>query len=351
MYNLCCISNDLKEKGISFRTMTFKRFLQLCEQSGDEKALFELGSRWLNNVEVTIESIKHCSRNNWGYRVSSSIFPCLTHPEFKYDISDVPQYKEIMQIFAVNRPALIWTPKRDEEREMHEDEDISLRVRLSTHPDQFNVLASNNQNAVNKTINELNYQGWLMDQLGCQRNHFNPINIHVNCTDGSLEEIAQRFMSNLKRCHISVKKRIVLENEDKGCWNVQNLIDYFYKPYRIPITFDNLHHMCNPSPLLNNDKLAMEECAKTWNCRPIFHYSESNPYKTNPRSHAEMPRSFPQNNQYDWDIELKSKDKAIRAVASMAINHDMKKLKLKSDAARWKTLLSDQGIQNNGWNI
>jgi UV DNA damage repair endonuclease len=330
--------------------MTWKRFNQLCDQYGKDEALSQLGDRWLNNIKVTIECIKHCSKNGWGYRISSSLFPCLTHPEFDYTVSDVPQYGEIMSIFQEQRPALAWVPKRDEEEDV-EDDTFSYGVRLSTHPDQFNVLASLNEEAVRKTIIELNHHGWLMDQLGCQRNHFNPINIHVNCTDGNL--ISKRFMTNLRKCTPSVVKRLVLENEDKGCWNVQNLITYFNKPYGIPVTFDNLHHKCNPSPLLiskNGDDYAMEACAETWGCRPLFHYSESHPDKSNLRSHADMPTRYPNAwNEYDWDVELKSKDAAIRALAQLQIKDNMGKSKVISETARWKKILSNQGIANDHW--
>ena len=116
--------------------------------------------------------------NGWGYRVSSALFPVLTHPDFKYDITDVPQYQEIVDCLR-------------ETAEYNE----SWRVRLSTHPDQFNVLASENQSSVDKTIAELNHHGWVMDMLGCERSYQNPMNIHVNCTKGDLADIAARFMS------------------------------------------------------------------------------------------------------------------------------------------------------------
>jgi hypothetical protein len=61
----------------------------------------------------------------------------------------------------------------------------------------------------------------------------------------------------------------------------------------------------------------MYQCAATWNVRPLFHYSESHPEKTNPRAHADMPIDKPCSDQYDWDIELKSKDAAIRACAAL----------------------------------
>ncbi len=299
MYNLCCISNELKEQGYKFQTMTWKRFNQLRDEHGAEYALGQLGQRWLNNVEVTRLCIEHCSDNGWGYRVSSSLFPCLTHPEFKsgwrYSVQNVPQYEQIMEEF---RDIVYYNE--------------TWQVRLSTHPDQFNVLASENQSAVDKTITELNHHGWVMDQLGCERSYQNPINIHVNCTKGELSDIAARFMSNLNKCDQSVTSRLVVENEDKGCWTVDNLLKYF----NLPITYDNLHDKCNPSA-----KNTYLECAETWPCKPLFHYSESMPDHKNPRKHADMPTDCPSTDRYDWDIELKSKDAAIRACAAIADNN------------------------------
>ena len=289
MYNLCCISNELKEQGYKFQTMTWKRFNQLRDEHGAEYALDQLGQRWLNNVEVTRLCIEHCHDNGWGYRVSSSLFPCLTHPEFEYSVQNVPQYEQIMEEF---RDIVYYNE--------------TWQVRLSTHPDQFNVLASENQASVDKTIAELNHHGWVMDMLGCERSYYNPMNIHVNCTKGDLADIAARFMSNLNKTDQSVQSRLVIENEDKGCWTVGNLLHYF----NLPITFDNLHHKCNPSGKFQ----PMETCAFTWGkIKPLFHYSESHPDKKNPRAHADMPVDKPCSKQYDWDIELKSKDAAIRA--------------------------------------
>ena len=295
MYNLCCISNELKDQGIKFQTMTWKRFNQLSDEHGVKHALEELGARWLNNVEVTHKCIEHCHNNGWGYRVSSSLFPILTHPDFKYGVADVPQFEAIVDEFkTIVFNNEVW------------------QVRLSTHPDQFNVLASENQSAVTKTIRELNHHGWVMDMLGCQQSYYNPINIHVNCTKGELSDIAARFMSNLNRCDQSVQSRLVVENEDRGCWTVVNLLDHF----DIPITYDNLHDKCNPSQFLpfNGDYFyPMEECAKTWgSVKPLFHYSESHPDKTNPRSHADMPTDCPPDFYADFDLEIKQKDFAIR---------------------------------------
>ena len=93
--------------------------------------------------------------------------------------------------------------------------------------------------------------------------------------------------------------------------------------FNIPVTYDNLHDKCNPSQFLpfNGDYFyPMEECAKTWgNVKPLFHHSESHPDKTNPRSHADMPTDLPASDLYDWDVELKAKDKAIRELAMIEL--------------------------------
>ena len=315
MYNLCCISNELKEQGYKFQTMTWKRFNQLCNEHGPEDALYELGQRWLNNIHVTRLCIEHCRENGWGYRVSSALFPCLTHPDFEHTIKDVIQHDDIMEEFGDIRYY-----------------NAQGRVRLSTHPDQFNVLASENQAAVDKTIRELNHHGWVMDMLGCERSYYNPMNIHVNNTKGELSDIAVRFMSNFAKCDKSVTSRLVIENEDKGCWNVDNLLRHF----KLPITFDNLHDKCNPS--YTDSDACMYQCAATWNVKPLFHYSESHPEKTNPRSHADMPTDRPCSDKYDWDIELKSKDTAIRACAELATASKLQMPVIRKEDGSWATM-------------
>ena len=317
MYNLCCISNELKEQGYKFQTMTWKRFNQLRDEHGAEYALDQLGQRWLNNVEVTRLCIEHCHDNGWGYRVSSSLFPCLTHPDFNYNVTDVPQYDQIMEEF---RDIVYYNE--------------TWNVRLSTHPDQFNVLASENQSAVDKTIRELNDHGWVMDMLGCERSYYNPINIHVNNTKGELDDIACRFMYNLARCDESVTSRLVVENEDKGCWNVVNL----YSHFDIPITYDNLHDKCNPS-IASPSASNMAVCATTWGgVKPLFHYSESMPDQKNPRKHADMPTNYPATDRYDWDVELKSKDAAIRSCGELSLSVKLGLVAVREQGCSWKTL-------------
>ena len=275
--------------------MTWHRFSQLDR----DEAISIVSERTLNNLRVTRKIIEQCHFSGWGYRVSSNLFPLLTYDVAELKLEDYPDYADIMATLADCAYII-----------------KSKGVRVSCHPDQFNVLASEGKPQVDKTIKELNHHGWLMDMLGAPRDYRAPINIHVNNTKGDPADIAARFMANLAKCDDSVQSRLVVENEDKGIWTPKLLAEHF----NIPITYDNLHHKCLPDGL--TAEAAFKLCYRTWHrtgyFKPLFHYSESHPDKPNPRSHADMPVSKPDDYgmsfPVDYDIELKSKDDAILAL-------------------------------------
>tara|TARA_R100000008_G_scaffold84570_1_gene72325 strand:- start:640 stop:1476 length:837 start_codon:yes stop_codon:yes gene_type:complete len=278
--------------------MTWHRFSQLPR----EEAVATVSARTLNNIRVTYKILQQCAAKRWGYRVSSKLFPLLTYDVAELKLQDYPDWIDIQAALADCNMFI-----KDN------------KIRVSCHPDQFNVLASEGKHNVAKTIKELNHHGWFMDMLGAHRDYRAPINIHVNCTKGEPAEIAARFMSNLAKCDKSVQSRLVVENEDKGIWTPKLLAQHF----TIPITYDNLHHKCLPDGL--TDDQAFRLCYGTWHrkgyFKPLFHYSESHPEKTNPRSHADMPTELPRDGGYsfpvDYEIELKDKDDAIMAIEAL----------------------------------
>jgi len=290
-YGLCCISLKLKEQGFSHQTMTYKRFNSLPRK----EALFILGSRIQNNLMVTDKTIQFCAENNYVYRVSSDIFPLITYDEANVKLEDLPNYEAIENVFTNISQTISRTG-----------------VRVSSHPSEFNVLASMNDKAVDKTIIELNFYSWFFDRIGLPANYDAPMNLHVHNKNGTHSEIINRFIQNFNRLDPNCMSRLVIENDDKiNCWSVRELIEHFHPATNIPITFDYLHHKCNPDNM--NEQEALESCYLTWQQhRPLFHYSESRE-GNNPRAHADYAdNSF--NNyglEFDVDMELKMKDYAI----------------------------------------
>tara|TARA_R110002074_G_C12538876_1_gene665534 strand:- start:1703 stop:2611 length:909 start_codon:yes stop_codon:yes gene_type:complete len=291
-FGLCCISIELKEQGYSFQTMTYKRFSSLPR----DEALEILGGRILNNMQVTHAHINYCADNGYTYRISSDLFPLITYIIADVILTDLPQYADIIQEIEEIKQTI-----------------QNTGVRISVHPSEFNVLASMNQDAVDRTIRELNFYADFLDMLGLPSDYNCPMNMHINNRAGSNQEVTERFLYNFNMLQDNVRNRLVIENDDKlNCWSVKQLIQDFYPKTNIPITFDYLHHACHPDDW--TEEFAILCCVETWQgYRPLFHYSES-AQGNNPRKHADYAeKDFYQYGEidYDVDMELKQKDLAI----------------------------------------
>lgn len=296
---VCCIVLGLEDNDppLKFKTITYKSFSSLPR----EEALVKLGDVILNNLLVTEKAIEYCGINGHNYRLSSNIFPLLTYEKANVAFSDLPQENIIWQ----------YVDKIKLTRELH-------NVRISSHPDQFNVLASESVDSVTRTIRELDFQGWFMTRIGCPKNYDAPINIHVNRSgkDGQVFLVKDLFYENFHRLTADVKLRLVLENDDKAAgWTVRDLYNHFYGDGDTPITFDYLHHKCHNCGY--HEEEAFDMAASSWrNHVPLFHYSESIPGDKNPRKHADYAVKLPHtyNTTIDLDFEFKMKEKSFESL-------------------------------------
>ena len=290
---LCCICLSLQDldQPRSLQTMTYKSFASM--ERG--RAVEVLGGRILNNMEVTLASIRYCAERGWCYRLSSDLFPLLTYEAAGVSMDDLPNHGAIDETIGAIRDYL-----------------SESGVRVSTHPDQFNVLASENEEALDRTVRELNFQSRFMDMIGCPADRWSPINLHINSNRGTRDEVVNRLLRGLDRLDDNCRSRIVFENDDKvSCWSVRLLAEHAYIRTGAALTFDFLHHRCHPDGLSEGDALAL--CHSTWSgVTPLFHYSESRE-GNNPRAHADYPSEKPETHgmDFDLDFEFKMKDRAI----------------------------------------
>ena len=320
MYNLCCISLTLKKQGFNHRAFRYTQF----EKHDRTDALGILGERALENLETTLETMRYAFDNGWGYRISSTLFPLFNLDRANVNLEDLPnatliddKFTEIQNFVTSKSPA---------------------DFRISFHPDHFNVLCSANPEVVRRTINELDHHAWLMDHMAGEqsRSYWYPLNIHMSRSSGDPEVIAKEFIQNYAKLPERVKSRLVLENEDKGLWTPDMLFELIHLETGIPITYDNLHHRCNPGEW--TAKEAFRLCCSTWQAHdvnPLFHYSEGGA-NNNPRAHTDFATDTPalwrqrhdsfytERLTVDWDIELKQKDYAIHMIDQM----DQKQTKL-----------------------
>ena len=286
--SLCCISNILAEQGHKFRTMTFKSF----SSKDRSESLEKLSGIVINNFNTSEKIVRHCAANNiQGYRLSSDLTPVIKHPDVMLALEDLPNYD------CINKSI--------------KDLSVAIKetgIRVSAHPSEYITLTSDDDIKVQHSLIDLEMHAEIFDRLELSQSYYNPLNIHVR-KEGDAKDLSGTFMRNYNRLSDSVKSRLVLENNDTGnTWTVKNLKKYFYNEHGIPVTFDNLHHK-----MLNHDVSHMDaffEAYSTWNCAPIFHYSEG---KNGTRAHSDMAEDLPENYNKDvlFDVELKSKDYAI----------------------------------------
>ena len=313
MYNLCCLSLVLKKSGSNHRAFRYTQF----EKHERVDALEILGERALENLTTTLDTMRYAYDNGWGYRISSTLFPLFNLDRANVGLEDLPNATLIDDKFAEIEQFVTSQSPKD--------------FRICFHPDHFNVLCSANPEVVRRTINELDHHAWLMDRMAGEqsRSYWYPLNIHMSRSTGDPEQIATEFISNFQKLPKRVQQRLVLENEDKGIWSPDMLFELIHLETGIPITYDNLHHKCNPGAW--DVKEAFRICASTWKAHdvnPLFHYSEGGA-NDNPRAHTDFAISTPlifreqhdsfytKNMHIDWDIELKQKDYAINHLMEM----------------------------------
>jgi len=228
------------------------------------------------------------------YRFSSESLPWMSNYEFK-DLPDFDRIKTILGFIG--------------------DKVKQNNLRVSHHPGPFNVLASENQAVVNKTIDELNKHAELLDLMGLEQSTYYPINIHLCTSAPTKEEVAKKFCANYKLLSESCRKRLTIENDDKPAqYSVKMLYDLIHTGIGIPIVFDQHHFNYGPSGQTMEEALKL--AVSTWKTKPITHMSSRRSLedaKCKHTAHAdyiyEKIETF--GLEFDTEIEAKAKDLAV----------------------------------------
>jgi UV DNA damage endonuclease len=269
--------------------MTYSNFIK----NSFSESLRELSERILHNFRVTHQTIKFCQQNNiQGYRLSSSLCPLLTHQKIDLKIRDLPNFALIKNECASIKDTLKRVP-----------------LRLSAHPSEYITLSSSDPVLIQNSIKDLEQHAEIFELLGLPESYECPLNIHVR-KESEPGEISQKVLKVYETLSDPVRKRLVLENNDNanGVWSIKNLVKYFYDSFKIPITFDSLHHSILSGGLSARD--AFMTAYDTWPVVPLFHYSEG---VNGTRKHVDMPVGVPESYGQDvyFDVECKSKCQAI----------------------------------------
>ena len=191
-------------------------------------------------------------------------------------------------------------------------------MQLSYHPGPFNVLATNNQGVLIKTLKELRQHAEIMDMMHVPATSFSKINIHVGGAYGDKMAALARFAENYVRLPANTMKRLTIENDDKmNMFSVKDLL-WLNKQVNIPVVFDYFHHrFCNGGL---SEKEALLAAVNTWpaDIVPVVHFSSSRKkYEdplTTPTAHADYVYEKADTYKKNVDIMFEAKAKELALI-------------------------------------
>jgi UV DNA damage endonuclease len=186
-------------------------------------------------------------------RLGSEMLQGYTEPNWKawWQQADVQQHLE-----------RIFRPIGDRARE--------LGVRLSFHPGQFCVLASENDGIVERSIEEFEYHADMARWMGYGsewHDHGFKINVHLSGKGGP-----DKFLRTLDRLSPEARNLITIENDEIG-----NGIDVALAvAHRVALVLDIHHHWVKTGEYIEPRDPRAQRVIESWRgVRPVAHFSVS----------------------------------------------------------------------------
>lgn len=240
------ISKTLGKKVTSSSTVTFANYKKIVSE---EKRVEKLKTVALSNLVALEDILKFNIENNIHfYRITSALIPLVTHPEVGYW-----GHREIL--------------KKDFEYIGKLIKESNMRV--DTHPDEFNVINSNNPKVVENTLINLSRQAEWFEDMNYK---YGKMVIHVGGASGGKEEALNRFIINFNNFPKNIKEKLIIENDDKTYTAKETL--ELCKKINVPMVLDIHHHNCNNKG--ENIRGLLEEILSTWDNEslpPKMHFS------------------------------------------------------------------------------
>lgn len=187
------------------------------------------------------------------------------------------------------------------------------------HPGQYTLINTPKERVLENSIEELKYHCDVLDCMGLGRT--SKIQIHVGGVYGDKKSAKQRFIQNYNKLPEEIKKRLVIENDEKS-YSLRDCLD-ISEDIEIPIIFDSFHHSC-----LNNGESnpeAIEKAGGTWKEEDgilMTDYSSQEP-NTRVGTHARyidiehFRKYLDETQDFDFDIMLEIKDKEKSALKAI----------------------------------
>ena len=216
-----------------------------------EEKLWDLMKGNIEACRLLVEKVGTFDENLRMVRLSSDILPVYTERNWKffYGLSDVRAYCE---------------------RAFKQVGDAARKnnVRLSMHPGQFTVLASDNPSIVDRSIEEFEYHADMARWMGYGQSFQDfKINVHIAGRLGP-----DGIRAAYQRLSLEARNTLTIENEEI----THNLDTCLELADLVPIVLDIHHHWINTGEYIDPNDVRVQRVIDSWRgVRPTCHYSVS----------------------------------------------------------------------------
>ena len=241
-------TDDCKKYNTGGTTITW-----LNKQTKDVavEKLWSITKQNIESVRLLVGRVGELDEALRMVRLSSDILPAYTESTWGwfYKLPDVQSYCE---------------------REFARVGDLARKnnVRLSMHPGQFTVLASDNDDIVNRSIEEFEYHVDMARWMGYGQSFQDfKINVHISGRRGP-----DGIRAVLKRLSPEAKNTITIEN-DEISWGVDASLELAKD---LALVLDIHHHNIKTGEYIDANSDTVKKIIDSWRgVRPVIHYSMS----------------------------------------------------------------------------
>jgi UV DNA damage repair endonuclease len=234
-----------------------------------EQKLYDLMVGNIESVRKLVEKVGTLDENLRMVRLGSDILPVYTQSDWSWfwRLPDTRAYCE--RAFGA-----VGTLARER------------GVRLSFHPGQFTVLASESDDIVNRSIEEFEYHADMARWMGYGQTFQDfKINVHISGRRGpqGIKAVIPRLSPEARNC-------ITIEN-DEISWGIDSSLELVDD---LALVLDIHHHWIHTGEYINENDDRVKRIIDSWRgVRPVIHYSVSREDLLTGHSGSQRPALFP----------------------------------------------------------
>jgi UV damage endonuclease UvdE len=239
---------DTSVKGLNTSTTTIKWLTAQTRQKSEQR-LWDLVKQNVEALYRQIQWVGTLPHNQRMFRITSDLLPAYTHSDWLafYFHPDMINWLEtnLLRCGELAR---------------------TLDVRLSFHPGQFCVLASENPQVVENSISEFEYHADLARYMGYGKTFQDfKINVHIGGKQGP--DGIKRAVRSLSR---EARNCLTIEN-DEFKWGLEHSLEL---KDTCALVLDIHHHWIRTGEYIEPNDPRIEQVVESWRgVRPVIHYS------------------------------------------------------------------------------